>query len=710
MVRSSKVSAGIRSAVLLSAVMGASGWTAAASGEVPATRPALAPAQVPAPGTTGAALFDPARHMRVADVRPGMKGYCLTVFSGTKIERFEVEVVSVMRNQAPGLDAVMITCTGGPGKGMEHLLGVEGMSGSPVYVYGDDGKPRLLGAFAFGFSLSKDPLIGVQPIENMLAVSDPAVRRAGADDGTPTTATPTGSPARGARARWTYGEQFPLAGRPARAGSARKALAEGQGEPGMLRPIGLSLSVSGLSTDAMRKLEPMFAGAGLRAFQAAPAGVAPVGVASEPLGEPKIEPGSTFVVPLVTGDMEMAALGTCTEVLGDRAFGFGHQFQGDGGVELPLAAGYVNTIVANLNSSFKVGASTRVLGTLKSDTTVGVAGLLGAVPETVPVSVRVRYADGSLDRTYRYRVVRHPRFTPLLTTMTVLSSLSAQSNPPAENTMTVSAAVKFATPVGGAAPADLRYSATVAGASAAELFMTFGAPLVATTDNPFSRAYAASVDVEVTVEGTVRAAEIVSARATRARYEPGEKVAVDVTYRPFRASERVARMTLELPKDLAPGEYTIAVSDLETYRGAEAEARPDRLAADSLEELLAVLREQTAMSVEAVYLRLGRDADGVAVGRTAMPRLPGSRRQMLGNAGVPELSDIAGAVSRVERLPFVMSGAAEVKIEVVEPATRQLAPRKPRDAGSMPGGSGRGGMPGGQFSPSAPMDMPMGDG
>ena len=37
-------------------------------------------------------LFDPARHMRVAEVRPGMKGYGLSVFSGTKIEPFDVEV------------------------------------------------------------------------------------------------------------------------------------------------------------------------------------------------------------------------------------------------------------------------------------------------------------------------------------------------------------------------------------------------------------------------------------------------------------------------------------------------------------------------------------------------------------------------------------------------------------------------------------------
>ena len=37
-------------------------------------------------------LFDPARHMRVSEVRAGMKGYGVSVFKGTKLERFDVEV------------------------------------------------------------------------------------------------------------------------------------------------------------------------------------------------------------------------------------------------------------------------------------------------------------------------------------------------------------------------------------------------------------------------------------------------------------------------------------------------------------------------------------------------------------------------------------------------------------------------------------------
>ena len=45
------------------------------------------------------ALFNSTQHMRVSEVRDGMKGYGLSVFHGTAIERFDVEVISVLKNQ-----------------------------------------------------------------------------------------------------------------------------------------------------------------------------------------------------------------------------------------------------------------------------------------------------------------------------------------------------------------------------------------------------------------------------------------------------------------------------------------------------------------------------------------------------------------------------------------------------------------------------------
>ena len=64
----------------------------------PRARPTPRPVPRPLPRRP---LFDPARHMRVAEVRPGMKGYGLSVFRGTKIERFDVEVISILQQLQP---------------------------------------------------------------------------------------------------------------------------------------------------------------------------------------------------------------------------------------------------------------------------------------------------------------------------------------------------------------------------------------------------------------------------------------------------------------------------------------------------------------------------------------------------------------------------------------------------------------------------------
>src|SRR4051794_18069042 len=99
-----------------------------ARADVPATRPSL---------------FDPARHMRVSEVKPGMKGFGLTVFAGIKIDRFDVEVLSVLRNFNPQYDVVLIRCNDAR---LEHTGAVEGMSGSPVFLRDDAGRERMIGA------------------------------------------------------------------------------------------------------------------------------------------------------------------------------------------------------------------------------------------------------------------------------------------------------------------------------------------------------------------------------------------------------------------------------------------------------------------------------------------------------------------------------------------------------------------------------------
>jgi hypothetical protein len=67
-------------------------------------------------------------------------------------------------------------------------------------------------------------------------------------------------------------------------------------------------------------------------------------------------------------------------------------------------------VVADVHSSFKLGSLAQIVGTLTNDQTVGIAGNVGEMAPLIPVTIRVHYADGSLDQTYHCQTVVHPKF------------------------------------------------------------------------------------------------------------------------------------------------------------------------------------------------------------------------------------------------------------------------------------------------------------
>src|SRR5215204_5185954 len=73
------------------------------------------------------------RFMAVEEVRSGMKGVGRTVFEGTAIQEFQVEVIGVLKNVQPKQDMILARLSGGP---LEKTGVIQGMSGSPVYING----------------------------------------------------------------------------------------------------------------------------------------------------------------------------------------------------------------------------------------------------------------------------------------------------------------------------------------------------------------------------------------------------------------------------------------------------------------------------------------------------------------------------------------------------------------------------------------------
>src|SRR3989339_1230565 len=177
--------------------------------------------------------------MKVDEIKIGMTGYGKTVFQGTKIEKFDVTVMGVLKNGGgPKYDMILIKCFHPV---VDKAGVIAGMSGSPIYIVTDkENEPdgRLIGALGYGWSFTNESIAGVTPIELMLAdMNKPIEKSTGsidnANQGEKMASLPTG-------------ENLPDL-TAVRAGMPPEA-------PGEMRPLMTPLFVSGVSSYRLRYL------------------------------------------------------------------------------------------------------------------------------------------------------------------------------------------------------------------------------------------------------------------------------------------------------------------------------------------------------------------------------------------------------------------------------------------------------------------------
>lgn len=617
----------------------------------------------------------------VDQVRSGMAGYGLSVFRGSRIEPFAIEVLSVMHDAGPDRSAVWIRCTDPE---LRRIGPVAGMSGSPVYLWGDD-EPhvlghggRLIGAYAFGFAGSRDAIVGVQPIEVMRAIagradapSEPASAMRAAGDADPAPLLQALLSAAGEarlherttwRARvladWAAERTAPVT---AHAGQAPAT--------GSARPLHLPMMMR--SASLAEAMGPVLATLGLRAVSGGAAGARPPDwIRPDAI---RLEPGAVLSVPLTFGDLDLAASGTVTEVWPDgRVLAFGHGMSGMGGqsdtgggpIAMPMATGFVHFVQPGLLGSFKLGGTARVRGGLVRDETAAVIGRPDGRFETAPVHVEVRMA-GQPVRSYDYEVVHDPKLTPVLAAIVVGESVAAEQNPPDQNTIRLSGRIDFG--AGRVLELDSWMPAGNALATVIELVP----PMTMMARNPFESVLARDVRVRVDVEPDVRLASLTHGRLDHAELAPGDALGITVRLQPYRAAAVEQRLELPIP-DFAPeGQYDLLICDARTYLKRLMRNRPHLRAATSVDQLFAFIKRVTRVKADALYVVMDLPGAGLAVGQQELPNLPSSRAAMMATPTSTLATPFREWVETRTRMPFMTEGALKFKITL----SRTLADR-----------------------------------
>lgn len=602
---------------------------------------ALAPAPAaPAPAAPAA------RPYPLSEVRPGLLVEAHTVFQGERVETFGLEVLGVLE-QGAAQGALILARATEPR--VEHTGIVAGMSGSPVYAA--DG--RLLGAIAYAWGFSKDPICGITPIGEMLPIWELA------EESSP--------------------EAF------GRAGESGAPAAAAPGASGALPRLRTPLAAAGFAPQALAWLEPwarergfLLTPGGLAPAAPAAAGSASTGTAPQPR---RLAPGDAIAVDLLRGDAGLAAIGTVTAVRGDRVLAFGHPFFLGGPTRLPLSRAAITAILPSLQSSFKIGTSLELVGTLTEDRRAGVAGRLGPAPEMLPLAVRVR-VPGAPESTFHFQAAKHRALAPQIVAVAAVNAALARGALPGESTWRWRVTAELR-----GAPARRLDLADLAPGDGLPIFQTLATLVSGLVDNPWEPVDLERVDIALEVVPRRDELRVTAIRLARSRVRPGESVRVEVDLAAHRGGTSTATLEYRVPPGSAAGALTLFVGGGADWARYDAREAPGRHRAGSTSELLRRLAD--APRAARLYLAVYGGPPEASLRGRDYPGLPPSAQRLLAGAGVADASarwaraTLAGQVAR--DYDAVVTGGTVLTVEVDPEAPAGHPARRPASPGPPPG-------------------------
>jgi hypothetical protein len=557
--------------------------------------PAQGAAERPA-RTANASAQNDARLFPLEDVRPGMKGVGRTVFAGTETQEFGVEVLGVLDGYPnPRQSAIIARLTGA---NVEKTRVFAGMSGSPVFIDG-----RLVGAVAFAFPFAEEPIAGITPIRMMI---DNFERKA---DAPRSTLPRTYSFAKLASTDWT--SELPksavVGSSLLTAASPRLSSLAGQ----QMIPIATPVVFSGVSQEALARFAPQLQAGGLVPVAGVGGGstITPMAKATEKT----LLPGSSVTVQLVRGDFALSAAGTVTWRDGERIYAFGHPFLSLGVADMPMSESSVVTVVSNLNNSFKLATSGRMVGSISQDRSTGIYGQLGRAPKMIPVNVTVQTSRDHSEK-YTYEIVNDPFLSPLLLNITLYSTLTATERSLGDSTISVSGTID----VKGQEPIKLerRFSSNTAGPQAAGAVAT---PVATLLSSGFDDVEIGAINVQIASSDERRAGTLERIALDRAEVKRGETVEVQAFVRTDSGRQYVQRIPVEIPLDVPPGQLVLFVGDGGTLQQALA---AQNVVPKDLGQLVGALNR--VKKNDRLYVKLFRITPGAVVGTDELPSLPPS--------------------------------------------------------------------------------------
>jgi len=577
------------------------------------------------------------------DLRPGMKGTARTVFSGSDTQEFGVEILGILPGfPGPRQSSIIAKLSG---SNVEKTGVFAGMSGSPVYI---DGK--IVGAIAFSFPFSREPIAGITPIKQMVDLFNK-----GSENLTPKEPRPV-SFAQLAGTDWKPNLPKPTVSSvsllaPVSAGSPLMPLLGQQ-----MAPIATPLVFTGISQESLSVFAPQLVANGLLPVSGA-GGSAAITPLAEVNGN-TFPPGSSISVQLVRGDYSLAAAGTVTMRDGDRIYAFGHPFLSLGASDMPMTESSVVTVIANVNNSFKLSVPGRMVGAISQDRASGIFGLLRQAPKMIPVKVNL-HTSRDRTETYTYEIANDSFLTPLLLNITLFSTITSSERALGDSTITVKGEIR----VKGqeTIQIDRRFSANNSAVMAAG---AIAAPVSSLLTSGFDDVQLDGITLDIGSSETKYAGTLERITLDRTEVRRGESIEIQAYVRTESGKQFVQRIPVRIPEDAAAGQLLVFVGD----GGALQEGSPAKaFVPQDLSQLVKAIN--TVKKSDRLYVKLFRITNGAVIGTSELPSLPPSMVATLNSDRTSGgyTPTVLSPVSETELPPadFVISGQQLIAIDVV---------------------------------------------
>jgi len=575
--------------------------------------------------------------MDTDEITPGMKGYGRTVFSGTKIENFDVEILGVLKNWEARSDMILVKMSGGP---LDKTGIIAGMSGSPVYI-----NDKLIGAVSHGWSFAKDAIAGVTPIRTMMDVLKiDSKTRQNAFAGTNNT--------------WSASLKTQDSNVVARLKSFGLLREDGLSnnnnprEPFQLNlvPIQTPLILSGFDYKSINRVSPLFSRLGSFSFQSSK-------------GENKLDadlsdfmPGSSVAVEIIRGDLSASAIGTLTYRDGNDILAFGHPIIQIGSTDLPMATAEVHTVLASQSGSIKMASPGEIIGKITQDRRPAIAGRIGEFTQMIPCQTEIQ---GALNVKYNFEIVNDKILTPTLVQMAVESALLSTEKSIGEKSINLKLDIGIA---GREEPISIENEYFDSGPNWFPIYNIIE-PISILLNNEFKATKIESIKLVANVSEQNNIAFIDNIRISNKWVYPGEELILHIRLRPFSRDYVFIPVKIKIPEDVAPGSsIRVIVCDAANSKMLEMTSAPGRFSPSSFEQLISQLENGEKNNNLIIKIRLNKK--GLTYMGEDFPSLPNSFLSIMSLSNQSGASPLQSEIVKRINTEWLINGKQTINLFV----------------------------------------------